>query len=179
MSDESPTNVDDATAAAGAAQAAERAERAAGEARATEIRENVAMTDARRAEEEVARAHEEAEKAAEQEESLSRKERKLREKAERVHAEADRMRAQADEAAASRAAAEERAPHTVSGASAVSPGIGIHTDPDAAASASGGGVGGFPGADRLPTAAQRPEVLAGAAFGGAFIVARILKRIFD
>jgi hypothetical protein len=34
-------------------------------------------------------------------------------------------------------------------------------------------------ADRLPTAAQRPEVLVGAAFGGAFILARILKRIFD
>jgi hypothetical protein len=45
--------------------------------------------------------------------------------------------------------------------------------------AAGGAAGGFPGADRLPTAAQRPEVLAGAAFGGAFILARILKRIFD
>jgi hypothetical protein len=37
----------------------------------------------------------------------------------------------------------------------------------------------FPGADRLPDAAQRPEVLIGAAFGGAFILARILKRLFD
>jgi hypothetical protein len=26
---------------------------------------------------------------------------------------------------------------------------------------------------------ERPEVLAGAAFAGAFVVARILKRIFD
>jgi hypothetical protein len=26
---------------------------------------------------------------------------------------------------------------------------------------------------------QRPEVLVGAAFGGAFIVARVLKRLFD
>ena len=40
-------------------------------------------------------------------------------------------------------------------------------------------VAGIPGADKLPTAAQRPEVLVGAAFAGAFIVARILKRIFD
>jgi hypothetical protein len=42
-----------------------------------------------------------------------------------------------------------------------------------------GATAGLPGADRLPTAAQRPEVLIGAAFGGAFILARILKRIFD
>jgi hypothetical protein len=178
MSDESPP-ADEATRAASAAQAAERAERAQAEARATEIRENVALTDARRAEEEVARAHAEAEKAAAQEESLSRKERRAHEKAERVHAEADRMRAQADEAAKARAAAEARAPHTISGASVASPGVGSHTDPDAAAAAGHGAAGGFPGADRLPTAAQRPEVLAGAAFGGAFILARILKRIFD
>jgi hypothetical protein len=39
--------------------------------------------------------------------------------------------------------------------------------------------GGFPGIDRLPPAAQRPEVLVGAAFAGSFIIARILKRIFD
>jgi hypothetical protein len=162
MTDETPT-ADEATRAA----AAERAERARGEARATEIRENVAMTDARRAEEEVARAHAEGERAAEREEDLSRKERRLREKAERVHAEADRMRAQADEAT--------RAAAAVSGGSVVSPGVGTRTEPDAAAAA----YGGFPGADRLPTAAQRPEVLAGAAFGGAFILARILKRIFD
>jgi hypothetical protein len=45
--------------------------------------------------------------------------------------------------------------------------------------AASGATAGLPGADRLPTAAQRPEVLAGAAFGGAFILARILKRIFD
>ena len=42
-----------------------------------------------------------------------------------------------------------------------------------------GATAGLPGADRLPTAAQRPEVLIGAAFGGAFILARILKRVFD
>ena len=37
----------------------------------------------------------------------------------------------------------------------------------------------IPGLDKLPPAAQRPEVLVGAAFAGSFIVARILKRIFD
>ena len=30
-----------------------------------------------------------------------------------------------------------------------------------------------------PGIAERPEVLAGAAFAGAFVAARILKRIFD
>jgi hypothetical protein len=37
----------------------------------------------------------------------------------------------------------------------------------------------MPGVDKLPPAAQRPEVLIGAAFAGSFLVARILKRIFD
>jgi hypothetical protein len=32
--------------------------------------------------------------------------------------------------------------------------------------------------DRLPDAAQRPEVIVGAAFGGAFVLARILKKLF-
>jgi hypothetical protein len=112
------------------------------EARGAEIRENVALTDARRAEEEVARAHAEAEAAEKKEEKLSRKEKRLREKAERVHAEADRIRAQAAEA---------------------------EPTPQPAAAVS----------DDAPSAAQRPEVLIGAAFAGSFIAARILKRIFD
>jgi hypothetical protein len=33
--------------------------------------------------------------------------------------------------------------------------------------------------DGLPAAAQRPEVLVAASFAGAFVLARILKRIFD
>ena len=40
-------------------------------------------------------------------------------------------------------------------------------------------VAGLPWADRLPAAAQRPEVLVGGAFAGSFLVARILNRIFD
>jgi hypothetical protein len=139
------------------------------EARGAELRENLALTDARRAEEEVARAQADKEAAAKQEEKLSRKERRLREKAERVHAEADRMRAQADTGAAGA---------TVSGARVASPGAG--RDPNAqAAAADGATTAPFPGSDQLPAAAQRPEVLVGATFAGAFIVARILKRIFD
>jgi hypothetical protein len=116
------------------------------ELRGAELRENVALTDARRAEEEVAKAHAEAEAAEKKEEKLSRKEKRLREKAERVHAEADRQRAQA----AAAAPAPEPAPEPATFV-----------------------------ADEAPSAAQRPEVQIGAAFAGSFIVARILKRIFD
>ena len=116
------------------------------EARGAELRENLALTDARRAEEEVAKAHAETEAAEKKEEKLSRKEKRLREKAERVHAEADRQRAQA----AAAAPAPEPAPE---------PATVVTGD--------------------APPATQRPEVLIGAAFAGSFIVARILKRIFD
>jgi hypothetical protein len=114
------------------------------EVRGAELRENIALTDARRAEEEVAKAHAAAEAAEEKEEKLSRKEKRLREKAERVHAEAERARAQA--------AAAQPAPPI--------------PEPVAVAS-------------EAPAATQRPEVLIGAAFVGSFVVARILKRIFD
>jgi hypothetical protein len=68
----------------------------------------------------------------------------------------------------------------MSGARVASPGVGSTSEPDAAASAASGTASPpFPGADKLPPAAQRPEVMAGAAFAGSFIVARILKRIFD
>ncbi len=114
------------------------------EVRGAELRENLALTDARRAEEEVARAHAEAEAAAKAEEKLSRKEKRLREKADRVHAEADRMRAAVDAEAAA-------APPVIE-----------------------------PPVFEPPAGpAQRPEVLIGGAFVGAFLAARILKRIFD
>jgi hypothetical protein len=145
------------------------------EARGAELRENVALTDARRAEEEVARAQDEKEAAAKEEEKLSRKEKRAREKAERASAEADRARAEAEQTAAA-AEASARA-DSVSGARVASPGVGTSTDPDAQAAASSGTA--FPGSERLPDAAQRPEVLVGAAFVGSFLVARILKRIFD
>jgi hypothetical protein len=142
------------------------------EARGAELRENIALTDARRAEEEVARAHEEKEAAAKKEEKLSRKEKRLREKAERAHEEAERARAEADERAAAASAG------SVSGARVASPGVGTSTDPNAQAAASSG-TASFPGSDKVPDAAQRPEVLVGGVFVGSFLVARILKRIFD
>jgi hypothetical protein len=148
------------------------------EARGAELRENIALTDARRAEEEVAKAQAEKEAAEQQEEKLSRKERRMREKAERAHAEADRMRAQADATAEATRTAQAAA--TMSGARVASPGVGSTSEPNAAAAAADGTASPpFPGADKLPLAAQRPEVMAGAAFAGSFIVARILKRIFD
>jgi hypothetical protein len=143
------------------------------EARGAELRENIALTDARRAEEEVARAHEEKEQAAKEEEKLSRKEKRLREKAERAHEEADRARAKAE----AEAAATAQAAQTVSGAKVASPGAGSTTDPSAHAAAAG--EPSFPGSERVPDAAQRPEVLVGATFVGSFLLARILKRIFD
>ena len=126
-------------------------DKAASEARGAELRENIALTDARRTEEERAKAEHRAEQATEEAEQLARKEREQLEKAERLHEEAEREREQAP-------AREEPIPHHMSPADAVA---------------------GIPGADKLPTAAQRPEVLVGAAFAGSFIVARILKRIFD
>jgi hypothetical protein len=126
-------------------------DKAASEARGAELRENVALTDARRTEEERAKAEQAAEDATKEAEKLSRKERKEREKAERLHEVAEAEREQAP-------APEPEPPQPT---------------PPAAAAA------GIPGADKLPPAAQRPEVLVGAAFAGSFLVARILKRIFD
>jgi hypothetical protein len=126
-------------------------DKAASEARGAELAENVALTDARRTEEERAKAEQTAEQATQEAEKLSRKERKELEKAERLHAEAEAQREQAP----------------VPGPEAPQ-----HTPPAEA-------VAGIPGADKLPAAAQRPEVLVGAAFAGSFLVARILKRIFD
>jgi hypothetical protein len=152
---------------------------ARGEARAAEIREEVAITDARRAEEETAKQEQEVQAAEKKEEKLSRAERRAREEAERAKAEADRARQQAEQAA-------ERRPATrpaVSGANVAGPGVGSGTDPKAAslaaqpATTTPAGAVAAGGAEKSLT--QRPEVMAGAAFAGAFIVARILKRIFD
>jgi hypothetical protein len=128
-------------------------DKAASEARGAELRENIALTDARRTEEERAKAEQAAEDATKEAEKLSRKETREREKAERLHAVAEREREQV--------APREPAPAEPT-----------HTEPAAA-------VGGMPGVEKLPPAAQRPEVLVGAAFAGSFLVARILKRLFD
>jgi hypothetical protein len=126
-------------------------DKSAAEARGAELRENIALTDARRTEEEQAKAEKRAEEATREAEKLAEKQQREREKAERLHAEAERERAQAP-------VREPDAPEPTSPAAAVA---------------------GLPGVDKLPTSAQRPEVLVGAAFVGSFLVARILKRIFD
>jgi hypothetical protein len=59
-----------------------------------------------------------------------------------------------------------------------SPGVGATSDPNAQAAARGPGSAAFVSED-APPATQRPEVLIGATFVGSFVVARILKRIFD
>jgi hypothetical protein len=117
----------------------EEPDKAAAEARGAELRENLALTDARRTEEERAKAEQTAEKATAEAEKLAEQEKRQREKAERLHAAAD--------------AAREAAPAPASV--------------------------GLAGADRVQSVTQRPEVLLGAAFVGSFLVARILKRIFD
>jgi hypothetical protein len=127
-------------------------DKAVSEARGAELRENVALTDARRTEEEQAKAEQAAEQATQEAEKLSRKERKEREKAERLHEVAEQEREQAAPIP------EPEAPQPTPAAEAVA---------------------GLPGVDKLPAGAQRPEVLVGAAFVGSFLVARILKRIFD
>ena len=60
----------------------------------------------------------------------------------------------------------------------MSPGLGSETDPAAAAAAAGVAPRGRPRAGE-PSALDRPEVVAGVAFAGAFLIARILKRLVD
>ena len=75
---------------------------------------------------------------------------------------------------------EDRENETVSGAAVSSPGAGIGTDPKAAAAAGAGSRAEPPPA---PVAAvegpDRPELYLAAAFAGAFLFARILKRIAE
>jgi hypothetical protein len=123
-------------------------------ARGEELRENLADTDARRAEGEAAKAEQATADAAAEQEKREREAHQERERSRRVHEAADRARAAADDAVAA-------SPRVADGPSGAAPASSI------------------PGLDRLPPAAQRTEVLVGAAFAGSFVVARILKRIFD
>jgi chromosome segregation ATPase len=148
----------------------------AARARQAELRAELAETDARRAEEEVGRAHDEVEAAEHQEEKLSRKERKLRKRAAEAEAAAAEALRRAQEA--SRPAPEP----SLSGAHVTSPGLGSDTDPASAASAASGGTAAHASSDRMAAAQgalEHPEVQVGLAFAGAFLAARILKRIFD
>ena len=132
----------------------------------------------RRAEEETAKAHDHVVDAEKQEEKLSRKERKAKERAEQAEAEATRSREQAAAAAKleQESAAPRRAPE-LSGAQVTSPGLGSETDPAVAASAASYRAPETPAAEAGPL--DRPEVVAGLVFAGAFVFARVLKRIFD
>jgi hypothetical protein len=146
----------------------------AAEARQAELRAELAETDARRAEEETAKAHEAVESAEKEEEKRSQEEQELKERAERAEQEAALARKRAEEA--------EPPQHegALSGAHVTQPGIGSDTDPAAAAAAAAAAPTDYQ--DRLAAAQgalERPEVRVGLAFGGAFLVARILKRIFD
>ena len=121
------------------------AERAEAEARGAELREELAITDERRAEEEEAEA-EAAVAAAEKEES--KKERKRREAEEQraaAAAEAERARERAARTAETAGPAPKPAPEPVA----------------------------------LMQAPDRPELLIAGAFAGAFLFARILKKITD
>lgn len=130
------------------------AERERSEARGAELRSELAATDARRAEEQTAEAEQDAKDASERAEKLSRKEQKAREKAEQAEKIAQREREEA-------LVAERRERE-----SAAARGTGPTSTAAYAASPQESG-------------ADRPEILVGAAFAGAFIFARILKRIVD
>jgi hypothetical protein len=149
----------------------------AAEARQAELRSELAQTDARRAEEDTGKAHAEVESAEQEEEKLSRKERKLKERAERAEQEAALARKRAEEAEPPK---DEGA---LSGAHVTQPGLGSDTDPAAAAAAAAGAppppAAGHERLAGAQGALERPEVRAGLAFAGAFLAARILKRIFD
>ena len=147
------------------------------EARAAELREEKAITDERRAEEDEAKAQD-AVAAAEKEES--KKERKRREAEERTQAaaaESERARDRAGEVAAK----PDPVGSPVSGAAVSSPGLG--PDPKAAAAAGAGSHarpapdGAWPGA--RAEGPEKPELYLAAAFAGAFLFARILKRIAE
>lgn len=126
------------------------AERADAEARAAEIRAEVAATDERRAEEELSKQREEVEKAEKRQEQLTEKEREAEAAAERAAEDAERARQTADQ-------------------TRKSPGGWTPSLPFGGAGASG----------NAPGFAQRTEVQVGAAFAGAFVLAQVLKRVFD
>ena len=129
------------------------AERERAEARGAELRSELAATDARRAEEDTAKAEKALEEAAERKEKLSRKEQKAHEAAEQAARIAQREREEAE-------LAERR---------------------EREAAAARGETPKATGAFAAPPAegAERPEILIGAAFAGAFVFAQVLKRLVD
>jgi len=149
-------------------------QRAESEARGAELREELAITDLRRAEEEEAKAEE---AIAEAQQDESKKERKRREAEERARAAAEEAEKARTAAAAEADEARSRAETLsgpVSGAAVASPGLG--GDPRAAAAAAAPAPAA---AGSMPSADERPELYVAAAFAGAFLFARILKKIAE
>jgi hypothetical protein len=173
-------------------------EQAHGEAIAAGAADHVARREAEQAVQEADEAREEAEK-------LSRKERKAREKAEKEREKAEEERRKADEATRreegeAMAAAAEADVRAASGDAVTA--VGTHEDPSktessvSGATITGAGVGtesaprAQAAAATSATAAQepqsspppppeddRPEVIIGAAFAGAFVFAKVLRRV--
>jgi hypothetical protein len=137
----------------GALAAEAQAERADAVARSTELREELAATDARRAEEELAKAQDAVADAEQEESKKERKRREAEQRKEAVAAEADRARQEAERA---RAAADEAgAPH------------GVTARPAAAYESA------------MAAGTEKPELFVAAAFAGAFLFARILRKIAE
>jgi hypothetical protein len=126
-------------------------DRTRSEARGAELSSELAATDARRAEDETAKAHEEVEAAQKREQEAAEKEKQLEQRAEEAGKVAERERTEADQSAAP--------PNASRGWRA-----GV------ASVAAGGGP---------QSATDKPEVMIGAAFAGAFVFAQILKRLVD
>jgi hypothetical protein len=160
---------------AAATEARAQAARTQAEARAAERRAEVAEAEARRAAEATERAHGEVESAEEVEQKLSRKERQAAERARQAEAEADQARRHAAEADRLRARTASAQPAALSGEQVTAPGLG--SDPAAVAAAQQLGPEGEAAAGG--GALERTEVQIGLAFGGAFILARVLKRLLD
>jgi hypothetical protein len=177
--DATRTDAERAQETAARTEGAAQAERTAAEARATEVREELAITDERRAEEEVAKAEAEREAAEKEQEKREQKRREADERRKAAAEEAERARSHASQAGT----ATDEPTRVVSAASVTSPGVGIDTDPKAAATAAPGATARpQPVGPRLPEQVEgpeKPEIQVAAAFAGAFLFARILKAIAD
>ena len=141
------------------------AEQAHGEAIAAAAADAVHEREADAATQEAEAAHDEMEK-------LSRKERKAREKAEKERAKAEEERRKADEAERRETEEAMAAAATADVQAATDPAttVGVHQpDPQPA----------FAPAQPVTTSSSddKPEIMVGAAFAGAFLFAKLLKRI--
>jgi hypothetical protein len=121
---------------------------AVAEARAAEQRAELAATDERRAEEELAEAHDAVEAAEKEESKKERKRREAEEREQAASAEAQRARERAERAVEQPGATEPLA------------------QPDA-------------GGPRRIEGPEKPELYVAAAFAGAFLFARILRKIAE